>query len=109
MSARDQAIEWSYRAAWRLVRTLPEPVAAAMFRAGAGRAAARRGAGVTRLATSLRAAVGGSMPDDEFDLLLRDAMRSYARYWLEAFRLPSRTPAQIKDGFVLHGWEMLRD
>ena len=29
------------------------------------------------------------MPDDEFELLVRDAMRSYARYWLEAFRLPS--------------------
>src|SRR5882724_4706848 len=109
MKARDQAIEWSSRAAWRLVRTLPEPVAARMFRAGADRAAAKRGSGVTRLAANLRAVVGEDMPQDEFDLLVRDGVRSYARYWLEAFRLPSRTPKQLLDGFTLHGWELLRD
>jgi KDO2-lipid IV(A) lauroyltransferase len=109
MSARDQAIEWSYRAAWRLVRTLPEPAAAAMFRAGADRAAAKRGSGVARLAVNLRAVVGEDLPQDQFDLLVRDAMRSYARYWMDAFRLPSKSPAQLRDGFVLHGWERLRD
>src|SRR5258706_15992795 len=101
MKARDQAIEWSSRPAWRLVRPLPAPAATAMFRAGADRAAAKRGAGVTRLATNLRAVVGPEMPADEFDLLVRAAMRSYARYWLEAFRMPSRTPKQHREGFVL--------
>jgi lauroyl/myristoyl acyltransferase len=109
MSARDTALEWSYSAAWRLVRRLPHRLASAAFRAGANRAAAKRGIGVQRLAVNLRQVVGPDLPADEFDLLVRDAMRSYARYWLDAFRLPSKTTAQHRTGFVLHGADILME
>jgi KDO2-lipid IV(A) lauroyltransferase len=33
------------------------------------------------------------------DSLVRDGLRSYARYWMEAFRLPSQTRQQCLDGF----------
>ncbi len=107
MTTRDRAIEWGYAAAWRTVRMLPHPVASAVFRAGADRAAAKRGIGVQRLAVNLRQVVGPQLPASQFDVLVRDAMRSYARYWLDAFRLPSRSPAQNREGFVLHGGEIL--
>lgn len=107
MSARDKAIEWGYAAAWRSVRLLPQRAASAVFRLGADRAVAKRGPGIQRLAINLRQVVGPEMPADVFDLLVRDAMRSYARYWLEAFRLPSRTTEQHRTGFTLHGGEIL--
>ncbi|HKD97737.1 MAG TPA: phosphatidylinositol mannoside acyltransferase, partial [Micromonosporaceae bacterium] len=88
---------------------MPEPAAAAVFRAGADRAAARNGEGVKRLAANLRVVVGPDMPEDEFKLLVRDAMRSYARYWMEAFRLPSKTPQQHVDDFDLHDAHLLLD
>ena len=34
------------------------------------------------------------MGAEEFALLVRDGLRSYARYWLEAFRLPSLSPVK---------------
>lgn len=102
---RDRVVEWGYAAAWRLVRALPEGTARWIFRIGADRAARKRGPGVARLAANLSVVVG----EEPSDPLVRDATRSYARYWLEAFRLPSRSRQQIRDGFVLHGHEVLLD
>ena len=101
MSLKDRTVESSYAAAWRLVRLMPERLAAVLFRVGADRAARKRGASVRRLATNLRQVVGPEMPDAEFDLLVRDAVRSYARYWLEAFRMPSKSREQNRTGFAL--------
>src|SRR5262249_38970812 len=92
---RGPAGEVGRAAAWRTVRTLPKPVAAALFAAGADLAVRRRGTGTARLAANLRRVVGPGLPEPEFQVLLRRAMRSYARYWLEAFRLPSLTHEQI--------------
>ncbi|HYN95812.1 MAG TPA: phosphatidylinositol mannoside acyltransferase [Pilimelia sp.] len=97
----------SYGAAWRVVRTVPRPVAAAAFRAAADVAARRRGRGTTRLRGNLRRVVGPDMPDGELDVLVRDGLRSYARYYLEAFRLPSLSRERIAAGFRLDGAEML--
>ena len=99
--------EAGYAAAWWLARTLPRPVVAAAFRAGADRAARRPGPGATRLARNLRRVVGPDMPDAEFAALVRRALRSYARYWLEAFRLPTLSAAQRLDAFRLGRHELL--
>ncbi|MDG4766572.1 phosphatidylinositol mannoside acyltransferase [Solwaraspora sp. WMMD406] len=100
-------VELGYAAAWRLVRTLPRPAAAALFRAGADRAHRRDGPAVRRLAGNLRRVVGPDLPAAEFDLLLRDAVRSYARYWMEMFRLPSLSRAQRLAAFHLAGEDLL--
>jgi len=94
LNAKDRCLDWAYAAAWRLIRVMPERAATAIFRLAADTVARRNGKGVTRLAANLRVVVGPAMPDDEFAVLVRDAMRSYARYWLEAFRLPSLTQQQ---------------
>ncbi|XTZ17954.1 phosphatidylinositol mannoside acyltransferase [Micromonospora echinospora] len=100
--------ELGYVAGWRLVRALPGPVAAAIFRAGADRAHRAGGAGTARLAANLRRVVGPDLPDAELDELVRQGLRSYARYWLEAFRLPSLSHEQILAGFRLtHGHDLL--
>ncbi len=77
-----------YTAGWRLIRLLPESWARGLFQAGADYAARRGGAGVQQLRTNLRRVVPRA-GEEELDELVRESLRSYARYWREAFRLPS--------------------
>ena len=75
-----------YAAGWRLVRAMPEFMARNAFDAGAHYAA--RGGGPEQLRKNL-ARVLGVTPDQVPDGLIRASLASYARYWREAFRLPS--------------------
>jgi phosphatidylinositol dimannoside acyltransferase len=79
------------------VRALPEPVAAALFAAGADLAVRRGGPAVDRLRRNLSRAA----PDADPDVLVRDGMRSYARYWREVFRLPVTSAERIEAGMEL--------
>lgn len=99
--------ELGYLAGWRLVRALPRPVAAALFRAGADRAHRRGGPGVARLAGNLRRVVGPDLPQEELHALVRQGLRSYARYWMEMFRLPTLGRQELLDGFRLGRHELL--
>ncbi len=90
-----------YLAGWRVVRLLPLPVARVLFNAGAD-LASRRGRGMPQLRANLARVVGADNVTRE---LIRDSTRSYARYWMEAFRLPSiaRDPhlyVTLKSGFI---------
>jgi KDO2-lipid IV(A) lauroyltransferase len=100
-------IELGYLAGWRLTRVLPRAVAAAAFRAGADQVHRRGGRGTRRLAENLRRVVGPELPETELDALVRAGLRSYARYWLEMFRLPSLSPRQRLTAFSLEGEELL--
>ncbi|WP_295648256.1 phosphatidylinositol mannoside acyltransferase [uncultured Dietzia sp.] len=79
--------DYGYAAGWAVVRALPEGLSRGLFRAGAD-LAARRQRPDSQLRKNL-ARVLGVPPADVPDELIRDSMRSYARYWREAFRLPS--------------------
>lgn len=93
--------EVGYVAGWRLVRALPRPVVAAAFRAGADRAHRRGGGGTARLRANLRRVVGPRVSEAELDDLVKRGLRSYARYWMEAFRLPALSRREILAGFRL--------
>ncbi|MGW5573696.1 phosphatidylinositol mannoside acyltransferase [Nocardia thailandica] len=86
MSLREKAADAGYAAGWRLVRALPEGTARRLFDYGADRVS-RKG-GPEQLRRNL-ARVLGVPPAEVPAELLRDSMRSYARYWREAFRLPT--------------------
>ncbi len=92
---KDRLTEIGYAAGWRLARALPLPVARSLFRAAADRAYQANGPGTQRLRRNLERVV----PADRLEVTVRDGLRSYARYWLEAFRLPSHTRQQFLDGF----------
>jgi len=81
-----------YATGWRLVRAMPERVARGVFDAGARYAA--RGGGPEQLRKNL-ARVIGTTPAEVPDSLMRAALASYARYWREAFRLPSMDLAAV--------------
>jgi len=100
-SRRDQLTELGYAAGWRLTRMLPLPAARALFNAGADRAAKANGPSTQRLRRNLRTVVGPGMPEAELDELVRAGLRSYARYWMEAFRLPSQSRESFRTNFNL--------
>lgn len=81
-----QLTDMGYAAGWRLVRAMPEFAARNAFDAGALYAA--RGGGPEQLRKNL-ARVTGVAPSDVPGSLIRASLASYARYWREAFRLPS--------------------
>jgi KDO2-lipid IV(A) lauroyltransferase len=87
-------VEFGFLAGWRLVRAMPPGAARSLFRFAADQAYRRNGRGTQRLRGNL-ARVVPDMPDS----LVRDGLRSYARYWMEAFRLPSQTRQQCLAGF----------
>ncbi|MDO4928775.1 MAG: phosphatidylinositol mannoside acyltransferase [Corynebacterium sp.] len=81
---RETLSALGYKAGWKLVTYIPQPCAQALFNFGAD-VASKWGKGMPQLRKNLARVVGEHNVDDA---LVRAAMRSYARYWLEAFRLP---------------------
>ena len=89
---------------------MPEPAAARAFQSVADVVWRRHGAGVEQLEANLRRAAPGTADAgaDELRELSRAALRSYFRYWHEAFRLPSLSPRRVVDGVVTSGEAPLR-
>ncbi|MGV9667414.1 phosphatidylinositol mannoside acyltransferase [Nocardia niigatensis] len=94
MNMKDQAWDLGYAAGWRLVRALPQRPAMRLFEAAADHAA--RGGGSVQLRRNL-ARVLSTTPEQVPDELVRASLRSYARYWCEAFRLPSMDPVRLAE------------
>lgn len=84
VSARERLVAAGYIAGWKIVGALPERLSARAAEWAADRASGD-GAGMEMLRRNLSRVVG---PERVTRELVRDSMRSYARYWLEAFRLP---------------------
>jgi len=84
---RDRVADLGYAAGWGAVKALPSPFASRAFRAFADAAAVRNGKGAQQLRKNLRR-VRPQASDAELDELVGAGLRSYARYWLETFRLP---------------------
>lgn len=95
------AADWGYAAGWGIVRALPRSAAWAVFRRAADRAARQRGPGTRRLERNLARVVGPEVSEDELRTLVREGLRSYARYWLEVFRLPTLSRAEVLRAFRL--------
>lgn len=92
---RDRLTDGLYGLGWTAVKKLPEPVARGLFRALADQVWKRRGKGVLRLEANLARVVPDASPARLAELS-RAGMRSYMRYWMESFRLPTWSPARIK-------------
>jgi len=92
--SRESLTDWGYAAGWRVVRAMPEGLARSVFDAGARYAA--RGGGPEQLRKNL-ARVIGSTPAGVPESLMRASLASYARYWREAFRLPTMNQAALAD------------
>jgi KDO2-lipid IV(A) lauroyltransferase len=107
---RDRLFTAAFSAGWSLVCRLPEPWARALFEFGADVAWRRQGAGVQvlegNLVRVLRTTAGDSLTPAEFGAGLRAmsraVMRSYARYYLETFRLQIIPDERILSGMHIN-------
>jgi phosphatidylinositol dimannoside acyltransferase len=85
---KDRLVSVGYGLGWSIIRWVPESWAREAFRAAADIAWRRQGPRVQVLEGNLRRVLGPDASGAELRALSREAMRSYARYWLEVFRLP---------------------
>jgi lauroyl/myristoyl acyltransferase len=91
----------AYAGGWAFVRAMPAGAARRLFDAGADLAARRGGKGVDRLRANLERVAPGQD-------LVRPALRSYARYWLEVFRLPVMPVDEVVARTTVVGDDLVR-
>lgn len=94
MTVADQVTTVAFRAGWAVVKRVPERVAYGIFQFLADRTYAGNGRDVQRLRANY-AAVRPELDQAALEDLVRAGVRSYLRYWCEAFRLPAMTPAEV--------------
>jgi KDO2-lipid IV(A) lauroyltransferase len=92
---RDRLTDAGYGLGWSVVCRLPEAWAARCFQFVADVAWRRRGPRVRMLEANLRRVIGATAAEERLRALSRLGMRSYARYWMEAFRLPVMRPERL--------------
>ncbi|MBO0773462.1 MAG: phosphatidylinositol mannoside acyltransferase [Actinobacteria bacterium] len=85
---KDWLADSGYALGWSLVCRMPESWARWLFERAADIAWRRQGHRVQVLEANLGRTGGGQLSGKQLRALSRRAMRSYARYWLEVFRLP---------------------
>lgn len=105
---RDGVVLLGYTGGWSAVRHLPERAAYAVFRRIADAAWRRRGPSVRRLEANLSHALG-TTEEDALREASRAGMRSYLRYWCEAFRLPDWDRRRVVEHIRIEGEHNMRD
>ncbi|MFI6052465.1 phosphatidylinositol mannoside acyltransferase [Streptomyces violascens] len=95
---KDRLTDALYGLGWATVKKLPEPVANGLGRRIADQVWKRRGKSVLRLESNLARVVPDATPE-RLAALSQAGMRSYMRYWMESFRLPSWSKDRMASGF----------
>lgn len=109
MALRDRAPLYAYRAGALAARALPAPLAGVTARAlGVAFAQAMRGRRAT-VARHLQRVHGSHLDGIALQRAVQASFDSYATYWMEAFRLPSMTRAEIDAGLSHEGYARLID
>ena len=102
-SLKDRLASAAYALGWSAVCRLPESWAAAAFNFFADIAWRRQGPRVRVLEGNLRRVLGPTATGKELRAVSRASMQSYARYWLEIFRLPVMPTERLVGGMVETG------
>jgi phosphatidylinositol dimannoside acyltransferase len=100
---KDRLTDAGYGLGWPVVCHLPESWAQHAFRLLADLAWRRQGPRVQVLEGNLRRVIGSQAPGGQLRGLSRQVMRSYARYWLEVFRLPVMPAGRLLAGMHVTG------
>ena len=98
--ARDAATEWAFATGWRVVKVLPERAAYRTFDRAADMLWRRRGGGVIQFERN-QARIHPDASAADLRELSRLGMRSYLRYWCDAFRLNTWSPDRVNSTFDL--------
>ncbi|MFE6776008.1 phosphatidylinositol mannoside acyltransferase [Streptomyces sp. NPDC057702] len=96
---RERLTDALYGLGWNTLKALPEPVVTRVGQHAADTLWRRRGGGVRQLETNL-ARVVPEASAHRLAALSRLGVRSYTRYWLESFRLPTWSADRVREGFA---------
>ncbi|MFI5668778.1 phosphatidylinositol mannoside acyltransferase [Streptomyces sp. NPDC051704] len=105
---QDKLVDGLYGLGWAGVKRLPEPAAVALGRRIADFAWKRQGKSVLRLESNLARVVPDAGPE-RLRELSRAGMRSYMRYWMESFRLPTMDPKRFGTDVEFKDEHLLRE
>ncbi|MFG2974242.1 phosphatidylinositol mannoside acyltransferase [Streptomyces sp. NPDC048331] len=105
---QDKLVDSLYGLGWAGVKKLPEPAAVALGRRIADFAWKRRGKSVLRLESNLARVVPDAGPE-RLRELSQAGMRSYMRYWMESFRLPTMDPKRFGTDVEFKDEHLLRE
>ena len=97
-----------YRVGSTLARALPESAPEPLSRAAAPLLAAGLGSRRRMVARHLRR-VHGELGEHALDREVRRSFASYARYWLESFRVPDRSPNELSAHMSCDGFEHIEE
>lgn len=103
----NQIIGFAYLLGWKIVRILPERLAYGMFARIANRSVRKKGKAYQRLRQNL-SRVRPDLAGPELEQLTAAGMRSYLRYWCDAFRLPSWNHERLTTTVTVDGEDMFR-
>ncbi|WP_327261573.1 phosphatidylinositol mannoside acyltransferase [Streptomyces sp. NBC_01232] len=107
-ATQDKLVDSLYGLGWAGVKKLPEPAAVALGRRIADFAWKRRGKSVLRLESNLARVVPDAGPE-RLRELSQAGMRSYMRYWMESFRLPTMDPKRFSTDVEFTDEHLLRE
>lgn len=96
---------YAYLIGWRIVRFLPENLAYKLFAAIGDYVYRKNGKSIKRLRSNMRQISG--LQGEELEVLTKDAMRSYMRYWCDTFRMPDWSLEKISRDVELVNPEVL--
>jgi len=104
---RAKAVVGSFRAASALSRAVPEPVAELAAR-GIGTGVATLAGERRRIVErNVRRALGPELHGRELRRTVNEVYRSYARYYIESFRLPGTPAETVAARFTTEGYEQI--
>jgi KDO2-lipid IV(A) lauroyltransferase len=103
----NAVIAYAYLIGWRLVRLMPEKLALKLFYAIGDYTFRKNGKSVKRLRKNMHRISGLSGRD--LEVLTRNAMNSYMRYWCETFRIPDWSKDRIVNNVELVNGHLLTD
>jgi phosphatidylinositol dimannoside acyltransferase len=100
---KERLITTGYSLGWSVVCKLPESWSRGVFQFFADLAWRREGPLVRQLEANLVRVLGPDVDGKALRAVSRESMRSYARYWLEVFRLPVMPIERLVDGMRAEG------
>jgi phosphatidylinositol dimannoside acyltransferase len=110
---KQRAAYWQYRSVWEAAAHLPDPLARrAPRRIGHQWHRFASAAQRDQVARNLDRVTRGALTSRELDALVREAYVSYARYWLDSFRLHTMDPEAVvgaSSAEGLHHVDAVRD
>lgn len=106
-SAGDRLSLAAFRAGWSLVRHLPPRAAYRSFDVVADATYRKNGKGVRRLRANYER-VRPDLRGPELEAVVRAGVRSYMRYWCEAFRVGDQSREELVSGVRAEGDDAVR-